>query len=88
MFRIILKNKNKRFNFNLLSNSDVEMEMYMSSFLTDLKNEEKVKKSKSLEEKKPKKEKKSKQPDDKVKRYLTIFYTKTIKHKPKYLSFI
>ncbi len=77
MFRIIIKNK--RFNFNLFNNSDVEMEMYMSSFLTNVKNEEKVKKSKSLEEKKPKKEKKSKQPDDKVKKILNDFLYKNNK---------
>ena len=74
MFRVILKNKNKRFNFNLFNNSDVEMEMYMSSFLTDFKKEEKVKKP--SEEKKPIKEKKSKQPDEKVKKILDDFLYK------------
>ena len=66
MFRIISKSRSKRFDFSILNNSGVELEICIYSFLSDSK------KGKSGE-KKPKKEKNS---EDRVKKILDEFLYK------------
>ncbi len=61
MFRIISKNSSKGCRCSVLNNFDIEIEIYMSSFLSDSKKEKCGENYKTLEENKPKKEKKPKE---------------------------